>query len=349
MAVHVTALVNSYLRVTYLPEALQSVVSQDSADAFELVLISPLPQWTLPATIEKQAEEIGVTIRRVTVPYGPEGDGLLRGIAAARGEVISVLDDDDLWEAGKIRRVQEAFTESSRLTFFHNAQTFVDARNRPLRWFNPHRLIRHPSSLLREGFSKALEGRDLQAARTFFRMDPGFNNSSISFRKTALKATYPYFGRLSAGVDAFLLYCALLSGGAIAATSDRLTRYRIHAEAATVGPILGPDQTKRIDRYLDFLARQRQRVVLSHRMEASSDAWLAPIVLGRDEAYIDLMEAAVVGDVDRTRVTRAIRRVWKDDGLPLNATHLLASLLSLGSLASPNVTRTAFSAWRMAW
>lgn len=349
MAVQVTALVNSYLRVTYLPDALQSVVAQSSPDAFELVVVSPLPDWTLPARIEKQAEEIGVTVRRVTIPLGPEGDGLLRGISAARGEVISVLDDDDLWEAGKIRRVQEAFGENSRLTFFHNAQTFVDAQNQPLSWLNPHRLVRHPSSLLHPGLSRTLDGRDLQTARTIFRMDPGFNNSSISFRKSVLEAAYPYLARVSGSLDGFLLYCGLLSGGAIAATSDRLTRYRIHGEATTLGLEEGQGTMKRIDRYLNYLERQRQRVAISRSMEPNADAWLAPLVLGRDEAYFDLMEAAMAGDVSRARVTRAIRRIWRDDGLPPRVTSLLASFLGFGSLASASVTRSAFSAWRLAW
>jgi glycosyltransferase involved in cell wall biosynthesis len=344
----VTVLINSYVRTTYLQQAFRSVLRQTDAEAFEVVLINALGDPPFLASFEREARAAGVDFQLVQVPPTPIG-GLARGVAVARGEVIAILDDDDLWEPRKLSVVQKAFGTDPSLGFFHNGQTFVDKDGRPISAWSPHRLVRHRSSRFPEGLWIRMAPEDARAARQLLAFEAMFNNSSISFRRSILETRIPIFEHLGGGDDSFLFFCALASRAAIMATTDRLTRYRIHPLAATAAGGRKSDYAGRLGDYASFMARHVERVDLCQRIPPGPLPRTAGILLRRDLAQQRLLRAAIEGKGTGTPLSDDVRVLFESDGFVPSAVDLFAVALGFGSRASLDLTRAAFMAWRMAW
>ena len=57
-------------------------------------------------------------------PY--HGRMVLAGLEESKGEVITFLDDDDMYANNRLEEVYKAFTSYKHLTYFHNSQTIID-------------------------------------------------------------------------------------------------------------------------------------------------------------------------------------------------------------------------------
>jgi glycosyltransferase involved in cell wall biosynthesis len=343
-----SVLINSYVRTAYLRDAFESVVKQEGAAPFEVILINALDDPPFAAEFEEAARIANIEFRLVKVSPTPVG-GLAHGVAEARGEIIAILDDDDLWERGKVAAVQQAFDADPALGLFHNGQTFVDQRNRPVSIVSPHRLVRHRSSLFPPGRRVRMTPDDLAAARKLIAFEAMFNNSSLSFRRSILEARIPIFQQIGGGDDSFLFFCALASRAAITATTDRLTRYRIHALAATATGGKNRDFATRLSDYAAFMARHVERVDLCQRIPPGPLPRTAGLLLRRDLAQQRLLRSAIEGRGAQVGVVDEVRALMGADGFAPTGVDLLAAALGLGSLGSRRLTRAAFMAWRMAW
>jgi glycosyltransferase involved in cell wall biosynthesis len=348
VTVHVSVLINSYVRTAYLREAFASVLRQFGADPFEIVLINALENAPFVHEFERLARAAGVEYQLVRVSPTPVG-GLAKGVAAARGDVIAILDDDDLWEPQKVARIQQAFGTDPDLGLFHNGQTFVDQANRPIWALSPHRLIRHRSSWILPGRTVRMVPDDVAAARLLLEFEAMFNNSSMTFRRTILESRLPIFEQLGGGDDSFLFFCALASRATIVATTDRLTRYRIHSLAATAAGGRSREYTDRLADYAAFMARHVERVDLCQRIPPGPLPHVAGSMLRRDLAQQRLLRCAIEGRQAGASVTDEIRTLMAPDGFSPSTVDLLAIALGLSSLGAPEFSRAAFMAWRMAW
>jgi glycosyltransferase involved in cell wall biosynthesis len=344
----VSVLINSYVRTTYLDAAFESVIRQSGAEPFEIVLNSAIDSPPFALDFQRRANAVGIDFKVVKVLPTAIG-GLARGVVESRGDIIAVLDDDDLWEPGKMARLQKEFTQDPELGFFHNGQTFVDHANQPLSRLSPHRVVRHRSSRFPEGVSLRMAPEDVRAARRLLSLEPMFNNSSIAFRRTILESRLSTFERLGGSDDSFLFFCALASGCAVTATTDRLTRYRIHPQAATAGGPRGSNFAGRLAAYTVFMDRQVERVGLCEALSHGPLPRAAGLMLRRDLAHQRLLRAAVDKRVSEVSLTPDTRALMEPDGFAPTLTDLFAICLGLGSRLSNDFSRAAFLAWRMAW
>ena len=160
MPARVSVILNSYVHRQYVADALASVATQDSSAPIDVVILTPDASFEVPEPVRRSAAERGHVFRVVRIPAGPAGVGLRIGATTARGDLLAVLDDDDLFEPGKIRWIETVAEEVEKVGYLHNAQSFVDARNRSLSPLNPHRLVRHPASLWPEGRSLTVDPHD---------------------------------------------------------------------------------------------------------------------------------------------------------------------------------------------
>jgi hypothetical protein len=348
VTVRISVLVNSYLRVTYLEEALKSVLQQDSTRPFEVVLVCAREDWSIPRQVEQLARDRGIEIRRVTVPPSPVGTGLRMGVAATRGDVVAILDDDDLWEAGKVLAVERAFDQNRELSLLHNGQTFVDGRGRPLSPLNPHRFIRHPSSLLPEGRRCLTSPADPQGIARLLSFEPGFNNSSMSIRRSTLESLGGAIAPLRGGEDTFLFLFALASGGTLLALSDRLTRYRIHFSGSS-GGTAHKALVERGRGYATYMAKHLESLNLARRLLPNELGPVVSSLLAREESYYSIMQNLLQPENDGRSNRRDIGVLLSVEPVPPSLRNLLASLLAATRSVSASWARLNFLAWRMAW
>jgi hypothetical protein len=332
-----------------LEAALDSVFRQIDAEPFEVVLISAILDPPSVKPFERRAEAVGLDFRIVHVTPGPVGAALLTGVKSAHGDVIAILDDDDVWEPCKMKAVQQAFTADSNLAFFHNGQTFVDEENRSIPPWSFHRLIRHSSSRIPEGLTVRMSAGDTKAARMLLMLEPMFNNSSMSLRKSLLEVNQGLMSQVTGGEDSFLFYSALASGATVEATSDRLTRVRMHGLASTAAQDQSAAYASRVSAYSSYMVRHLNRLGLCEDLLAGTRGNEAFRMLRRDVAQWKLLERVVRGHESTTSVSRETRILLGSDGFPAGLRDILTILLGFGSLVSEDMVRAAFMASRMNW
>lgn len=197
----------AYRRAHYLPAAFASVAAQT------------LP----PDSVHVAADEgacgadaviagLGVRAKWSRVEGAAQGPRLAALVRASEGaDVLAFLDDDDLWEPGKLAHVAAAFTTDDRLAFLNHAHTeFTDSGVPPRRpaW----RLLRD----LRGGFTR-LAGVPYYGGA-----------STIAVRRAALLPYLDTLARVDLAADDALFWLAGEAGGRSLALRAPLARLRIH-------------------------------------------------------------------------------------------------------------------------
>lgn len=120
----VSVVITTYNSMTYLPEALESVLRQTFTD-FEVLLVDDgssdsTVQWASglvePRVRLISQENQGVCVARNT------------GIAYARGEYVAFLDSDDLWEPTKLEKQVRCLEDNPAVGLVHTWLALIDER-----------------------------------------------------------------------------------------------------------------------------------------------------------------------------------------------------------------------------
>ena len=104
----ITAVVDTYNQGRYIGEALESVLAQDVAPGEMEVLV--VDDGSTDNTAERVAR-FGERVRYIRKENGGQASALNVGFTEARGEIIALLDADDLWLPRKVRRVLDEFEQ----------------------------------------------------------------------------------------------------------------------------------------------------------------------------------------------------------------------------------------------
>lgn len=220
----VTVLLTAYNRRQYLRAALDSALHQTLTPAsFEVIVLANFDcsEFATPGRV-----------RFVRDDSPRAGQTLARGLREARGRVVTFLDDDDLYDPGRLERVARSFGAVPGLTFYHNGYSLFtqgDPSDRP-----PSEVER--ASALPTG-STAHSGRQLTAFLRFLSARNRERNlsSSAILRDTGLRFL-TYLEQIEGHTDTFLLFVGLASHGVLAFDPESLTRVRRHAANSSSAP-----------------------------------------------------------------------------------------------------------------
>jgi len=129
----VSVVLPTYGRPDYLVKAVRSVATQ-TYDPLELVVVddcSPQPVEPQLSNVSRDGLE-RFEVRRHAQNLGANA-ARNTGIAAAKGEFVAFLDDDDQWYPEKIRRQVSTFDEAPDGTgVVYTGSQFVDEHDRPV-------------------------------------------------------------------------------------------------------------------------------------------------------------------------------------------------------------------------
>lgn len=148
-------------------------------------------------------------------------------VSASTGEVITFLDDDDIFLPGKLEAIRSAFTTGMGIGYYNNWFSEVDDEGR----ISKHHVLREAEGRHRQDVGKiTLEPYQLiQKLRTLPELAIDFCNSCVTVRRNvATSATRWLADERMFTLDTFLFFSALLSGQKICIDPVELTGYRVH-------------------------------------------------------------------------------------------------------------------------
>lgn len=124
----VSVLVPCFNYGSYLPDALDSVLKQDYPGRIECIVVD-----------DGSTDNTAEVVRRFTPPVryiyqknrGQAG-ALNTAFRVSTGDVVCLLDPDDLWFPGKVRRVVELFLREPQTGLVHHRLRVVDGQGRTL-------------------------------------------------------------------------------------------------------------------------------------------------------------------------------------------------------------------------
>jgi glycosyltransferase involved in cell wall biosynthesis len=135
----ITVILTACNRRRYLEEAINSTLNQTlSKESYEVIVIKNF-EWEH----DDHYRSLGVKIMNVGEPS--LGKKVYLALKQSRGEIITLLNDDDLYSEERLSVVRESFGKYPDLALYHNESNWIDENGKPLKRktrFFEHRLTR---------------------------------------------------------------------------------------------------------------------------------------------------------------------------------------------------------------
>lgn len=222
----VTVLINSYNYGRLIEEAIDSVLSQDlPSDQVEILLVD---DGSTDDTAER-VEKYGSRIRYFYKPNGGQGSALNFGFRHATGGIIALLDADDYFLPGKLRRLVHEFQSNRELGMVYHSLLELQMGSGTL----------HETGIVPvSGFIV----HDKSKLLTYVL----YPTSCLAFRRSLLQQILPMPESITLQADTYLtLLMPLLAP--VLAIPEALAVYRVHGHNLfhSQGQTLSPEQRKR--------------------------------------------------------------------------------------------------------
>lgn len=217
----VSVLINTYNYGSFIEEAIDSALAQDfPAEQMEIIVVD---DGSTDDTAER-VKKYGDSVRYFYKENGDQPSAVAFGVSRARGEVVAILDADDVWLPSKVSRVMVEFARHPGAVMVYHRYVFWDCRENTS-W---------------EPDDPSETSGDVLADRRKLLTYCAPPMSSLVFRREALEriSDIPLNRRFA--YDLYLTSAALFLGP-IACVPDVLTKNRIHGKNRWVAGKSGPD------------------------------------------------------------------------------------------------------------
>jgi glycosyltransferase involved in cell wall biosynthesis len=207
--------ITAFNRKEYLLNAITSVINQTlNREKYEIIVIKNF----LDADTDAYCSENSVRI--INTGDVPQGEHIYKSITESKGDIISFLDDDDLYDSNKLASVFDAFSLYKELIYYRNDLKVVDTTGNDV------------SEIEADGKYglEILDRRNvlIKGIRTF-----RWNMSCIAVRKQIYIKYLEYVKSIRAAPDLSTFYMAYETGGLFAWDHSKLTVYRLNEQSMT--------------------------------------------------------------------------------------------------------------------
>jgi glycosyltransferase involved in cell wall biosynthesis len=252
-------------RRVYLQTAVSSVLAQDlERSAYEIVVVKGFQDESIDSFL-RQARVVTLSLR------GSSAQLWVAGVRACRGDVILFLDDDDVFETGKLRAVKEEFEADPTLGYYRNLFRLIGSDGNPLR---PEQLrpfgLQTPQSKTRVRLTDVeKESKVGTLAGTF----PDFTTSTIALRRPFAEAVLPLLEEIRWMSPTAMLVAALGTEYTILLDPRVLTCYRLHGlNISFGGEATGSERTERL--LVDVRRREPEYLSMRRFIANRGRPWL---------------------------------------------------------------------------
>jgi len=203
----ISVLIDAYNYGRYIEEAIASVVGQDFApEEMEILVVDD-------GSTDDTRERVGKYAERVKYVYkenGGQASAFNRGIAEARGELIFLLDADDYWRPGKVRRIAGLFAEHPEVGMIYHRYAERE----------------ESSGRMAEQVDPVISGNLAERKRDLISYWI-YPTSTLAFRRGAVQGLLPVPEGLKIQADAYLAALAIFQGPVLG-VEESLAVYRVH-------------------------------------------------------------------------------------------------------------------------
>ncbi len=218
-----TVVIDTYNYGQYVEEAVSSVLTQEfPAEEREILVVD---DGSTDDTQER-LRKFGDAIRYLRKTNGGQASAFNFGFEQARGEIIALLDADDVWLPGKLQSVREAFSRNAEAGLVYHP--FVE---------------RDTTSQTQRDSGYSLISGHLLPSRKQLLSYAIYPTSTLAFRVTALRRLLPVPTELTFQADAYLAGLIVFVA-AVVALREPLAVYRIHGKNLFGGQQTGALKTK---------------------------------------------------------------------------------------------------------
>lgn len=208
-APQITVLITAYNYGPFIEQAIDSVLGQDfPAEKREIVVVDDGSKDDTGERVKKYGSRVEYFCKE----NGGQASALNFGFSKARGEIICLMDADDIFLPGKLRRIAEAFERDATLGLvYHRLQEW------------------HVNTDERRSWEFVEISGDFQKEPEKFALYVAQPTSAVSFRSSALEKLLPIPEEIRMLADCYLV--ALVPFLApVLAIPEFLAVYRIHGK-----------------------------------------------------------------------------------------------------------------------
>lgn len=210
----ISVIIYSYNRKEFILEAIKSAYNQTLVrDLYEIIVVKSFSDPELDSEITK------FTNTCITLNVKGHGKKIVSALDHASGDIICLLDDDDLFTKDKLQRIKDIFESQDDVIFIHNSIIRIDEKGDEI--FS-NRKTTH----------KKLEldtvSPDKKTLSQFMSQRVNWYGSCMSFRKDALIEVKEILGEIDQSIDPILFILTLRKSGKMIKIDDKLTKYRVH-------------------------------------------------------------------------------------------------------------------------
>jgi glycosyltransferase involved in cell wall biosynthesis len=294
----VSVVITCYNLASYVAAAIESVLKQESGDyEREIIVVDDASTDESVAIIQTYRECRLIRMR--------ENSGVLlttlAGMSAASGELISLLDADDIWHPRKLRTVVSAFRADPSLACFFHGFSLIDANGAPLR---SHRAaitrLNDPASVDRQ-IREGIYGKECPVHLITATLRP----NSVRLDEFAKWVGTLPSPRTTYQDWALAYWMAAATEGRLGYTPKRLLKYRLHGrnysgDASTISKMLRNLEKSRCTRQAGLTlleARRPNSVCRAHRAQVEVYDYLIHLYRGRTRAAWKSFFRCVLGNV----------------------------------------------------
>ena len=244
----ISVVIDSYNYGNFIEQAIESVLRQDfPAEQLEIVVVD---DGSTDDTSER-VKKYGSRIRYVRKENGGQASAFNAGFANAQGGLIALLDADDFFLPGKLRRVREAFDTHPEAGMVYHKLPELHANGK---------MAPAPGFQELSGF--------LPSDKRKLASYSAHQTSCLAFRRAVLANLIPMPESMRIQADAYLELATVLSNP-IQAIPEELAVYRIHGKNLCATDLMGkdPEGTVRVMKSTALVAEEVRKWASKHTRE----------------------------------------------------------------------------------
>ena len=219
--IKLSVIIPIYNRIMYYKEALASIEAQNFTDfsSVEVVIVSNIK-------LNDEFAQYKFTIKLLYSKDTSLSAKIIEGLNNSSGDIILLLEDDDIFNRYKFMYIKKAFYENDNLNFYHNNYIHFHNNSKDV---NIDKYEKYNTvTINRSKFINSYKAFNLIENKM------SYNLSCMAFRKSFIKSHANILLNFNSSfIDSVMFFIATRYADSVAIDDNTLTYVRIHSENAS--------------------------------------------------------------------------------------------------------------------